>query len=159
MTAKALFAHAICMAAASSTALADNLAVSPVLGADGLETQFNLTLDVSSTRYLCAGWAETDQRADYTAWTNLNFKVLGEVDSSTTSWTFDAPEGWGEGFRALRFFLVEKETRPYDSRVEWIESTGNEWINTGYIGACPDVYDMHFLLKTVGGYPIAAFGG
>jgi len=121
MTVKAFFAHAICMAAASSTALADTLAVSPVLGADGLETQFNLALDVSATRYLCAGWAETDQGADYTAWTNLNFKVLGEVDASTAAWTFPAPKGWGDGIRALRFFLVEKESRPYDSRVEWID--------------------------------------
>ena len=156
MTVKAFFARAICMAAASSTALADTIAVSPVLGADGLETQFNLTLDVSATCYLCAGWAETDQGADYTAWTNLNFKVLGEVDASTAAWTFPAPKGWGDGIRALRFFLVEKESRPYDSRVEWIESTGQEWINTGYVGGSEDHYWLHFAWLSGGAFPMAA---
>ena len=150
---------AVCVATAALPSYADSITVAPVVDANRLETAFNLTLDVSATRYLCAAWAETDKGANYTAWTNDNFEVLGEVDSSTTSWTFDAPKGWGDGIRALRFFLVEKESRPYDSRVEWIESTGQEWINTGYIGACPDVYDMHFLMKAVGGYPIAAFGG
>lgn len=159
MTAKTLFACATCMAAASSTALADTIAVSPVLGADGLETQFNLTLDVSATRYLCAGWAETDQGADYTAWTNLNFKVLGEVDASTAAWTFPAPKGWGDGIRALRFFLVEKEAAPYDQRVEWIESTGQEWINTGYIGKSEDHYFLHFAWISGGTFPMAAMIG
>ena len=146
------------MAAASSPALADGIAVTPVLDSNGLETQFDLTLDVSSARYLCAAWAETDRGADYAAWTNDNFKVLGEVNAETTAWTFPAPEGWGAGTRALRFFLVEKESRPYDSRVEWIESTGREWINTGYIGQYNDVYDIHFKW-TSGTLPVGAYGG
>lgn len=149
---------AVCVATAALPSYADSITVAPVVDANGLETSFNLTLDVSATRYLCAAWAETDQGANYTAWTNLNFKVLGEVDSSTTSWTFDAPKGWGAEARALRFFLVEKETRPYDSRVEWIESTGDEWINTGYIGQYNDVYDIHFKW-TSGNLPVGAYEG
>ena len=150
---------AICVTAEFLPALADGISVAPVLDSSGLETQFNLTLDVSSARYLCAAWAEMDQGADYTAWTNRNFKVLGEVDPSTTAWTFDAPKGWGAEMRALRFFLVEKESRPYDSRVEWIESTGREWINTGYIGQYGDVYDLHFKWLGSGTYPMGSYGG
>lgn len=149
---------AICAATAALPSYADSITVAPVVDANGLETAFNLTLDVSATRYLCAAWAETDHGADYTAWTNYNFKVLGEVNSETTSWSFAVPKGWGSDMRALRFFLVEKETRPYDSRVEWIESTGLEWINTGYIGQYNDVYDIHFKW-TSGNLPIGAYGG
>ena len=145
-----------CVSAAILPSYADSVAVTPVLGADGLETQFILTLDVSATRYLCAAWAETDRGADYSAWTNDNFKVLGEVNSETTAWTFDAPEGWGAGTRALRFFLVEKESRPYDSRVEWIESTGAEWINTGYVGISEDHYYLHFVWFS-GRFPMATY--
>ena len=129
---------AICAATTALPSYADSITVAPVVDANGLETAFNLTLDVSATRYLCAAWAETDQGANYTAWTNDNFEVLGEVNAETTSWSFAAPKGWGAEMRALRFFLVEKETRPYDARVEWIESTGAEWINTGYVGGSED---------------------
>lgn len=144
------------VAAASIVSYADSIAVAPVADASGFETQFNLTLDVSAARYLCAGWAETDQGANYADWTNLNFKVLGEVDSSTTSWTFDAPKGWGDDICALRFFLVEKETAPYDQRLEYIESTGQEWVNTGYIGKSEDHYYLHFAWLSGGTCPMAA---
>ncbi|MBO7684526.1 MAG: hypothetical protein J6T51_07365 [Kiritimatiellae bacterium] len=144
------------VAASAMAALADSIAVSPVLDANGLETEFNLTLDVSATRYLCAAWAETDQGANYAAWTNDNFEVLGEVNAETTSWSFAAPKGWGVEMRALRFFLVEKETRPYDARVEWIESTGAEWINTGYIGKSEDHYYLHFVWFS-GRFPMATY--
>lgn len=147
-------ASAICVAAVSSPSFADSIAVSPVLDANGLETEFNLTLDVSATRYLCAAWGEADAGGDYASWTEKN--VLGEVGTSTTAWTFPAPEGWGKNIRVLRFFLVEKETRPYDSRVEWIESTGEEWINTGYIGGSEDHYYLHFAWFSGGSFPMAA---
>ena len=135
---------------------ADSITVTPTLDANGLETSFSLALNVTSTQYLCAAWAETDQGADYAAWTNDNFEVLGEVNSETTSWSFAAPKGWGADMRALRFFLVEKETRPYDARVEWIESTGEEWINTGYVGKSEDHYWLHFAWFSGGAFPMAA---
>ena len=147
---------AVCAATTALTSYADSITVAPVVDANGLETEFNLTLDVSATRYLCAAWAETDQGANYTAWTNDNFEVLGEVNAETTSWSFAAPKGWGAEIRALRFFLVEKETRPYDARVEWIESTGAEWINTGYVGGSEDHYWLHFAWLSGGTFPMAA---
>ena len=147
---------AVCVATAALPSYADSITVAPVVDANGLETAFNLTLDVSATRYLCAAWAETDQGANYTAWTNYNFEVLGEVNAETTSWSFAAPKGWGAEMRALRFFLVEKETRPYDARVEWIESTGAEWINTGYVGGSEDHYWLHFAWLSGGSFPMAA---
>ena len=147
---------AVCAATTALTSYADSITVAPVVDANGLETAFNLTLDVSATRYLCAAWAETDQGANYTAWTNYNFEVLGEVNAETTSWSFAAPKGWGAKMRALRFFLVEKETRPYDARVEWIESTGAEWINTGYVGGSEDHYWLHFAWLSGGSFPMAA---
>lgn len=147
---------AVCVATAVLPSYADSITVAPVVDANGLETAFNLTLDVSATRYLCAAWAETDQGANYTAWTNYNFEVLGEVNAETTSWSFAAPKGWGAEMRALRFFLIEKETRPYDARVEWIESTGAEWINTGYVGGSEDHYWLHFAWLSGGAFPMAA---
>ena len=145
---------AVCVATTALPSYADSITVALVVDANGLETAFNLTLDVSATRYLCAAWAETDQGANYTAWTNDNFEVLGEVNAETTSWSFAAPKGWGAEMRALRFFLVEKETRPYDARVEWIESTGAEWINTGYVGGSEDHYWLHFAWLSGGTIPI-----
>lgn len=145
----------VCLTAAFPS-FAESISVTPVLDSDGLEAQFDLTLDVSETRFLCVAWGETDAGTDWSAWANR--KIIGEVDSATTAWTASVPEGWGAETRALRFFLVEKKSPPYDSRVEWIESTGKEWINTGYIGAYTDVYDLHFAWTT-GGFPMASFAG
>ena len=149
----ALVSAAICVATAPSPSYADSIAVAPVTDASGAETQFNLTLDISAACYLCAAWGAADAGSDSASWTDR--KVLGEVDSSTTSWTFDAPKGWGDDIRALRFFLVEKETAPYDQRLEYIESTGQEWVNTGYIGKSEDHYYLHFAWLSGGTCPMA----
>ena len=151
---KTLSFAALCAAITPSQSLADAISVSPVLNANGLETSFDLTLDVSETRYLAVAYGGTDAGDDCAAWSVTN--ILGEVGTSTTSYSCAAPEGWGKSVRAMRFFLLEKETRPYDSRVEWIESTGAEWINTGYIGKYTDIYDIHFAWYS-GTFPMASF--
>jgi hypothetical protein len=54
-----LAGSAICVSAAVLPSYADSITVAPVVDANGLETEFNLTLDVSATRYLCALAAAT----------------------------------------------------------------------------------------------------
>ena len=60
---------------------------------------------------------------------------LGAIAPETTSYHYDLPAGWGSDYRALRFaFDLEKEL-PYDGMVEYLESTGAQWIDTGVRGA------------------------
>ena len=90
---------------------------------------------------------------------------LGAIAPETTSYHYDLPSGWGSDYRAVRFaFDLEKEL-PYDGMVEYIESTGAQWIDTGVRGAVAAgggfeaTADMAFLASGDVGFLASRGGG
>jgi len=58
-------------------------------------------------------------------------ECLGYIDGSIDTYNYTLPAGWGKSVRALQFFFAAPPSADYDSRIEYLESTGREWINTG----------------------------
>lgn len=87
-----------------------------------------------------SGWAHCD--------------CLGDIDSGTSAFHYDLPSGWGTAVRALRFFFAAPPTAVYDSRIDYIESTGREWINTGvkHKFPCYVLMTLDVLSNPVGDY-------
>ena len=89
---------------------------------------------------LAIGYGLTDGGTATNAWDK--FSVLGTVAANATTQTAALPAGWGETTRFMRFFLLAPETRPYATRLEYIESTGSQWIDTyvrGKVGVTAEV--------------------
>ena len=63
------------------------------------------------------------------------FEILNTVAANASTQTIPLPQGWGETVKSLRFFLLVPESRPYATRLEYIESTGSQWIDSGVNGA------------------------
>ena len=113
------------IALAATAAHARSVAVSS-------STDSALTLafgDADGSSYTLAwGYGAADAGAATNAWDS--FEILGTVAADATSQTVPLPANWGDSVKSLRFFLLEPETRPYAKRLEYIESTGTQWIDT-----------------------------
>jgi hypothetical protein len=81
---------------------------------------------------LAWGYGAADGGTATNAWDT--FAILGTVAADATSQTVPLPANWGDTVKSLRFFLLEPETRPYATRLEYIESTGTQWIDSGVNG-------------------------
>ena len=81
---------------------------------------------------LARGYGAGDGGSATNAWDS--FEILGTVAADATSQTVPLPANWGDTVKSLRFFLLEPETRPYATRLEYIESTGTQWIDSGVNG-------------------------
>ncbi len=85
--------------------------------------------DADGNAYTLAwGYGASDGGAVTNAWDAFEILETVAADAVTTSVTL--PAGWGDTVKSLRFFLLEPETRPYATRLEYIESTGTQWIDT-----------------------------
>ena len=82
-----------------------------------------------STNYLYLAYGATDGGDDPSDWDHLDF--VGIVKPFESSATVAAPAGWGDSVLALRFFLGVPPAKPYDRDLEYIASTGSQWIDTG----------------------------
>ena len=82
-----------------------------------------------ATYTLAWGYGPADGGADTNDW--AHFETLGEVADGDTSRSVALPAGWGETATHLRFFLLEPEIPAGATRVEYIEATGTQWIDTG----------------------------
>ena len=78
---------------------------------------------------LAWGYGPADGGASTNAW--AHFETLGEVAADATSRSVALPAGWGATATHLRFFLLEPELPAAATRVEYLESSGTQWINTG----------------------------
>ena len=86
--------------------------------------------DADGAAYILAwGYGNADGGAATNAW--AHFETLGEVSASVTSRSVALPAGWGDTVTNLRFFLLEPELPAAATRVEFIEATGTQWIDTG----------------------------
>ena len=124
---------------------ARTVSVSSVLGG-------NATLafgDADGAAYTLAwGYGSTDGGSATNAWGT--FEVLGVVANGDSSRTVSLPTGWGDTVSHLRFFLIESAppATPYAKRLEYIESSGTQWINTGIKGKVGITAEIDFLCTT-----------
>ncbi len=89
--------------------------------------------DADGAAYTLAwGYGASDGGAVTNAWDS--FEILGTVTADATSQTVPLPAGWGGTVKSLRFFLLAPESRPYATRLEYIQSSGSQWIDTGVQG-------------------------
>ena len=86
--------------------------------------------DADGAAYTLAwGYGPADGGASTNAW--AHFETLGEVAADATAATYSLPAGWGDAATHLRFFLLEPELPAAATRVEYLESSGTQWIDTG----------------------------
>ncbi len=81
---------------------------------------------------LAWGYGATDGGTETNAWDT--FETLGTVAANATTQTLALPAGWGSTVSHLRFFLLEKPLPSDATRLEYIESSGTQWIDTGVRG-------------------------
>ena len=97
------------------------------------------------------------------AWTRI--ERVASIGPDETSRRYDLPAGWGSDYRALRFAFDLDTPLPYDGTVEYIESTGQQWIDTGvkanvsFDCGLEAHADMTFLSKGDVGFLAARAGG
>ena len=85
------------------------------------------------------GWARCDR--------------VALIDAETETYTYEMPAGWGTENKAIRFFFAAPPSG-YDTAVEYLESTGHEWINTRCRHSASTVIECvaDILSSTVGSY-------
>ena len=81
---------------------------------------------------LAIGYGYTDGGAATNAWNK--FSILGTVAADAATTNMALPSAWGETARFMRFFLLKPEIPDGATRLEYIESTGSQWIDTGVRG-------------------------
>ena len=82
-----------------------------------------------ATNYLYLAYGAADGGNVPADWDHLDFvKVVKPYELSAT---VAVPEGWGDSVLAFRLFLGEPPAKPYDYDVEWLGTTGSQWIDTG----------------------------
>ena len=81
---------------------------------------------------LAIGYGYTDGGAATNAWNK--FSILGTVAADAATTNVALPSAWGETARFMRFFLLKPEIPDGATRLEYIESTGSQWIDTGVQG-------------------------
>ena len=113
----------------ATTGSARTVSVSSV-SASGASLAFGGADDAAYT--LAWGYGATDGGAATNAWDT--FEVIGTVAAGDTSRTVALPAGWGSAVSHLRFFLLESGIPADATRLEYIESTGSQWIDTGVRG-------------------------
>ena len=99
-------------------------------------------------------YGASDSGTTTNAWDS--FETLGTVAADATSQTVPLPAGWGDTVKSLRFFLLEPETRPYATRLEYIEATGSQWIDTGIRGKVDVAAEVDIICTSMGDQAILA---
>ncbi|MDO5318957.1 MAG: DUF2341 domain-containing protein, partial [bacterium] len=123
----------------------------------GTAVSLELALDPGTQarpNVLYAGYGPTAGGDGSDGW--AHFDRVGVISPETTTLTYPLPAGWGTVVKALRFFLVAQPAADYDSAVEYLESTGQEWINTGVRHTVSTTINClaDILSETVGSYNV-----
>ncbi len=78
---------------------------------------------------LAWGYGASDGGADTNAWDA--FETLDTVSANASTQTVALPVGWGSSVKHLRFFLLDTPLPTGATRLEYIKSTGTQWIDSG----------------------------
>ena len=81
---------------------------------------------------LAWGYGASDGGADTNAWDA--FETLDTVSANASTQTVALPAGWGSSVKRLRFFLLDTPLPAGATRIEYIKSSGTQWINSGVNG-------------------------
>ena len=115
-----------CALAAPTAGLARTVSVAAIR--DGAATAaFG---DPDGAAYTLAwGYGTADGGDTTNGW--AHFETLGAVAADAVTTSVPLPAGWGDTATHLRFFLLEPELPAAATRVEYLESSGTQWINSG----------------------------
>lgn len=97
---------------------------------DGVVASVHLAFgpeSVGRTNVLFAAYGPTEGGEGADGWAHCD--RVGVVPPEMTGLDYSMPAGWGGEQRAIRFFLAPAP-EAYDFAVDYLESTGQEWINT-----------------------------
>ena len=114
--------------------------VEPILGFGGVTNALRVVVNAGarSGSVLLAAWDDADRGSVLARWSNVaEIAAVGE-DGGEWTWTFPAAMLGKRTY--VRFFVAVKNGDPPD----YIASSGSEYIDTGCIGRCGDVYRMKF---------------
>ena len=116
----------VCALAVPTASLARTVSVAAIK--DGAATAaFG---DPDGAAYTLAwGYGPADGGDTTNGW--AHFETLGAVAADATAATYPLPAGWGDTATHLRFFLLEPELPAAATRVEYLESSGTQWLNSG----------------------------
>ena len=136
---------ALFVALAASSASARTVSIASAT-ASALTLAFG---DADGAAYTLAwGCGVSDGGPATNAWDS--FEILGTVAADATSQTVPLPADWGDTVKSLRFFLLAPESYPYAKRLEYIESSGSQWIDTGVRGKVGVVAEVDVACVTMG---------
>lgn len=126
-----------------------------------LATSFDLAFgEGEAAEELYVAYGNADGGSDFYAWEHT--VKLADIPAATTSYTASVPAGWGTSVNRLRFFMLRIGEPFYDYSVEYIQTTGQEYCNTGVIPTCDTTFaiDMAYLGTTFTGQSswIGVFG-
>ena len=115
--------------------------------ASGTEASFDLVFDeapVHRTYTLKRASGPSDAGPDLAAWPVVD--DIADVDPDDAGLAaVPVPAGWGTTAHAVRFFLVaEAEEAPFDSRLEYLDSSNDPYVDTGIVPVDGMVYDFRF---------------
>ncbi|MBR1608875.1 MAG: hypothetical protein IJ678_04585 [Kiritimatiellae bacterium] len=97
---------------------------------------------------LAWGYGASDGGSATNAWDA--FEVIGSVAAGDTSRTVALPAGWGSSVSHARFFLLEPEIPADATRVEYLQSSGSQWIDTKVRGKVGVEAEVDFSCTTDG---------
>ena len=98
---------------------------------------------------LFVAYGKTDAGEEILSWGDK--EEVGTVRAGQTRVKVAKPEGWGTSVTVARYFL-EGETvlpHPYDKAVAYLESTGDQYIDTKITMRYPDAAELKFQSDTV----------
>ncbi len=116
----------VCALAVPTASLARTVSVAAIR--DGAATAaFG---DPDGAAYTLAwGYGPADGGDTTNGW--AHFETLDAVAADATAATYPLPAGWGDTATHLRFFLLEPELPTEATRVEYLEASGTQWLNSG----------------------------
>ena len=116
--------------AAVSSPIADfaKIAVSATLAANGANVSFPA---LPAACQLGLAYGRQDGGSDLTAWEKT--QLLDTLSAGATSYALSAlPEGWGDRYHYMRFFLLDNSAVPFDKQVSYIQGTGANYMDTDF---------------------------
>lgn len=140
-----LVTAAVVAAIAASTAAARTVNVASV--ANGSATLSFGGAD-GAVYTLAWGYGATDGGLATNAWDT--FEVIGTVTADAVATSVTLPQGWGNSVSHLRFFLLKHEIPADATRVEYLQSSGTQWIDTQVRGKVGVEAEIDFSCTTDG---------
>ena len=94
---------------------------------DGFAKSLGISLGATTvTNTLFVAYDVSDKGDDIGAWSYVDRICV--VTPETNNVVYSLPDDWGNGITAIRFFLAKGVVQPYDYEVEYLNTTGSQYL-------------------------------